>query len=87
MIFGGKLTVASPLPFTDLACGILTAGTYYPTGSNCTPVSNTRVGRRGFSSLDLQVTKNFTVHREQTGYVRVDLINALNSANYKDVIT
>ena len=41
----------------------------------------------GFSSLDLQATKNFTVHGEQTGYVRVDLINALNSSNYKDIIT
>jgi len=85
MIFGGKLTVASPLPFTDLACGILKPGTYYPTGSSCTPVSYTPLDGVGFTSLDLQVTKNFMVYREQTGYVRVDLINALNSANYKDI--
>jgi len=87
MIFGGKLTVASPLPNTDLACGILKPGTYYPTGSSCTPVSYTPLDGVGFTSLDLQVTKNFMVYREQTGYVRVDLINALNSANYKDITT
>jgi len=87
VIFGGKLTVASPLPFTDLACGILKPGTYYPTGSSCTPISVTPLDAWGFSSLDLQVTKDFTVYGEQTAYVRVDLLNALNSANYKDIIT
>jgi hypothetical protein len=87
MIFGGKLTVASPLPFTDLACNILKPGTYYPTGSSCTPISVTPLAAVGYSSLDLQVTKNFMVYGEQTAYVRVDLINALNSANYKDIIT
>jgi hypothetical protein len=39
----------------------------------------------GFSSLDLQVTKNFTIYREQIAYVRVDLLNALNASNYKDI--
>jgi outer membrane receptor protein involved in Fe transport len=87
MIFGGKLIVASPLPFTDLACGILNNGRYFSTGSSCTPISTTPLAAVGFSSLDLQVTKNFMVYGEQTAYVRVDLINALNSANYKDVNT
>jgi outer membrane receptor protein involved in Fe transport len=87
MIFGGKLTVASPLPNTDLACGILNNGRYFASGSSCVPVSFTPLDAVGFSSLDLQATKNFTVFGEQTAYVRVDLINALNSANYKDIIT
>jgi len=87
MIFGGKLIVASPLPFTDLACNILKPGTYYPTGSSCTPISVTPLAAVGYSSLDLQVTKELHGLREQTAYVRVDLINALNSATIKDVIT
>jgi outer membrane receptor protein involved in Fe transport len=86
-IFGGKLTVASPLPFTDLACGVLASGKYYATGSSCTPISVTPLEAVGFSSLDLQVTKNFTIYREQIAYVRVDLLNALNASNYKDITT
>ncbi len=87
MIFAGKLSVASPLPVNDLACGILPDKTYYATGSGCTPVSNTPLDAIGFSSLDLQATKNFTVYGEQTAYIRVDLINALNSHNYTDTIS
>jgi len=87
MVFGGKLTVATPLPFTDLACGILPNGTYYPTGSGCTPISTMVLNSIGFSSLDFQATKNFKVYHDQTAYLRIDLLNALNAANYKDVST
>jgi outer membrane receptor protein involved in Fe transport len=86
-ILGAKLTVASPLPFTDLACGILPAGQTYATGSTCKPISVTPLEAVGYSSLDLQLTKNFIVYREQLAYLRVDLINALNAANYNEYIT
>jgi hypothetical protein len=80
IVAGGKLTLATPLPVTDLAC----FGATYPTGSGCTPIAATPRNTIGFKTLDIQLTKNFAVHKDQTAYARLDLLNAFDWNNFKD---
>lgn len=88
LLFGAKLTLATPIPSLGLAC--INAST--PSG--CIPVSFTPPGSRflsgpifGYRSIDLQVTKNFKIYDNFSGYVRFDLLNAFNWNNYSDYTT
>ena len=90
LLFAGKLTLATPLPFTTIAsCSqLLPAGT--PRGTSCNaagtngyPVAGTPRGVvLGYKSLDVQVTKNFELPRSVSAYVRFDVLNLLNSQNF-----
>ncbi|HSC10552.1 MAG TPA: TonB-dependent receptor [Rhodanobacteraceae bacterium] len=103
LLFGGKLTLATPIPHNDLACyGIL-----YPTGSYCTPIAGTPSGGGtvndphatgaqslgfgnkifGYRAVDFQMTKNFDLTAGYSLYVRFDVLNVFNFHNYSDYIT
>jgi outer membrane receptor protein involved in Fe transport len=82
LLFAGKLTIASPTPVNALAC----YGLQFPNGSNCTPISGKPHNTIGYKSLDLQVTKNFNIAKVSDVYLRIDLLNALNSDNFSDTL-
>ncbi|RDS82136.1 hypothetical protein DWU98_08795 [Dyella monticola] len=90
LLFGAKLTLATPIPALSLACFNDTT-----TPSGCVPYSSTPPGSHflfggpifGYRSLDFQVTKNFKIYSSFNGYVRLDLLNAFNWNNYSDYIT
>jgi outer membrane receptor protein involved in Fe transport len=81
-VMAAKLTLATPIPVNDVAC----YGATYSTGSNCTPISVTPKNFFGYRTLDLQVTKNFTIANFATLYVRADGLNVFNYHNYSDTI-
>ncbi|MGH8133509.1 MAG: TonB-dependent receptor domain-containing protein, partial [Steroidobacteraceae bacterium] len=90
LLFAAKLTLATPVPVTTIAgCSlILPPGT--PPGTSCNafgtnayPVVATPKGVwLGYKALDVQVTKNFTLPRDVTAYLRLDVLNLLNSQNF-----
>ena len=41
--YSGKLTLETPTPYNDIAC-YLASGSYFPTGSSCTPIAGTPGG-------------------------------------------
>ena len=73
---GAKLTVASPTPII-----YQWSPPYDPTKSWYQPISETPNGEVGFMTLDLQLTKEFTVFDDQVAYVRLDALNVLNEFN------
>ena len=84
--FAGKLTLASPIPFTTiLGCGQLGS----PNGTSCNaagtnayPAADTFKQRIGYKTLDLQATKSFDLPKGVNAYVRLDLLNAFDSSNF-----
>jgi outer membrane receptor protein involved in Fe transport len=85
LLFGYKLTLATPIPALGLAC----IGANTPSG--CVAFSYTPSGSRflsgpifGYRSIDFQITKNFKIYDSLSGYVRFDLLNAFNWNNYSD---
>ncbi|HVC16922.1 MAG TPA: hypothetical protein VNE18_06440, partial [Rhodanobacter sp.] len=85
-VFGGKLTLSTPVPDLNLAC----IGANTPSG--CLPVSIAPPGNGrfliggkifGYRDIDFQATKNFKVYGSGglNAYVRIDLINAFNWNN------
>jgi outer membrane receptor protein involved in Fe transport len=85
LTFAGKFTLATPTPNNDVAC-FLAPGTFFPTGSSCTPAAGTPDTTFGYRSVDLQASKSFELGGVTSMYVRVDLLNAFNTKNYTDYI-
>jgi hypothetical protein len=85
LTFAGKFTLATPTPRNDVAC-YLAPGQFFPTGSSCTPSAETPPTTFGYRSVDLQVSKSFEFAQQTSMYVRLDLLNAFNAANYSDYI-
>jgi outer membrane receptor protein involved in Fe transport len=83
-VLGAKLTLATPVPVDDVACP--GNGFTYPTGSSCTPIAAIPKNFFGYKTLDLQVTKNFTISHFGTAYIRLDGLNVFNYHNYADTI-
>ncbi|WP_333679730.1 TonB-dependent receptor [Dyella sp.] len=88
LLFGYKLTLATPIPSLGLAC------INFNTPSACLPVSFTPPGSRflsgpifGYRSIDFQITKNFEIYGNVSGYARFDLLNAFNWNNYDGYLT
>jgi hypothetical protein len=89
LLFGAKLTLATPIPGLNLACFGDTS-----TASGCVPFSATPPGSHfliggpifGYRSIDFQVTKNFKIYSNFNGYVRFDLLNAFNWNNFSDYL-
>lgn len=82
MIFSGKVTLSTPIPFY----GVAFYGATLPTGSNGTPIATKPGNTIGYKSIDLQATKNFDIHKDMQAYVRADLLNIANWHNYSDAI-
>ena len=81
----GKVSLATPTPKNDVAC-YLADGTFFPTGSKCTPAAGTPGDTLGYSSVDLQLTKNIEFGDRTSLYVRFDLLNAFNAENFSDYL-
>jgi len=95
-VFGGKLTLATPVP--DVAMAFYGApATNRDSGATngaggrpvaIVPPGNGRflIGGKifGYRDLDLQATKNFKVYGNLNAYLRIDLINAFNWHNLVD---
>ena len=81
----GKVTLATPTPNNDVAC-YLAPGSFFPTGSSCTPAAGTPPDTLGYRSLDLQVSKDINFGETSAVYVRFDVLNVFNSANYSDYL-
>lgn len=93
LLFGYKLTLATPIPAINLACYGAPPPGNGSLGSGCLPYSYTPSGSRflsgpifGYRSIDFQITKNFKIYNNFNGYVRFDLLNAFNWNNYSDYI-
>jgi outer membrane receptor protein involved in Fe transport len=92
MIFSAKAVLATPTPHNDIGC-LLQDGTYFPTGSHCTPVAATPDGQSlgfggkifGYRELDLAAEKTFDMSAGIGLHVRLDLLNVFNFKNYSDV--
>jgi outer membrane receptor protein involved in Fe transport len=84
LIFGGKMVIETPRPFTGY------------TYDNPPPQNgyveqyrylNQRVDNKiGYETFDFQVTKNFKIAGASSAEIRVDLLNALNRHNYSQYI-
>jgi hypothetical protein len=92
-VFGGKLTLSTPVPDIALA-GFGATPTNQDDGATngagaravaVTPPGNGRFlfGGKiyGYRDLDLQATKHFKPYGTLSGYVRIDLINVFNWEN------
>jgi outer membrane receptor protein involved in Fe transport len=71
--FSSKLTLATPTPRNDLACGILPANTYYPTGSTCTPIAGTVGGTYSGTDSNAATASHFLLGGKIFGYRQIDL--------------
>jgi outer membrane receptor protein involved in Fe transport len=80
-----KLTLATPLPENDRAC-YLPAGQVFPTGSSCTPIAATPPDTFGYRDTDIQISKNVDLGNSVAMYVRLDLLNVFNNANFVDYV-
>ena len=84
--FAGKLTLASPIPFTTiLGCSQLGAAvntTCNASGTNAYPAAAEFKDRIGYRTLDLQATKNFDLPSGMSAYMRLDFLNVFDSSNF-----
>ncbi|WP_254425138.1 TonB-dependent receptor [Rhodanobacter sp. B04] len=93
-VFGGKLTLSTPIPDVNIAfyglpatnqdMGAVSGGGGQPVA--IAPPGNGRflIGGKifGYRDIDLQATKNFKIYGNLNGFVRIDLLNAFNWNNY-----
>jgi outer membrane receptor protein involved in Fe transport len=98
LVFGGKLTLSTPIPDLNLACyGLPATGVDHGSvnGGGCQSVSIAPPGTGrfliggkvfGYRDIDLQATKNFKIWGGLDAYARLDLINAFNWKNYTSYI-
>ncbi len=86
LLFGGKLTLASPIPINDFACYPGGSGVFHPSGAACAPVAAKPDDTIGYQSLDLQVTKDFNLGDYGSFYLRVDVLNVFDEENFADTL-
>jgi outer membrane receptor protein involved in Fe transport len=84
-VMAAKLTFATPIPQNFITC-YNTAGPAFPTGGQCTAVAFTADGM-GIRTLDLQLTKNFTIRDLSKVYLRIDVLNVTNTHSLVDYNT
>jgi outer membrane receptor protein involved in Fe transport len=81
-LVASKLTLATPIPFDDIA----NYGIIYPNGAPNLPSAGTPKNFFGERSLDFQFTKNFDIAGHATVYARLDVLNVFNWYSYSDYI-
>jgi len=92
MIYSGKITLATPTPGATFQCYVA-GGTYFPTGSGCTPAAVTPGGQSlgfggkiyGYRSIDFAVMKEFDLSHGYSFWMRGDFLNIFNFKNYTDI--
>jgi len=82
MTFAGKLTLSTPIPRNLITC--LQAPAFFDNGAPCTAFGYEAESTLGYTSLDLQVTKNFEISDLAALYLRLDAINVTNEQNFVD---
>ena len=87
LVFAGKMTLATPIPVTRIAgCsqfGVPNGTSCNAFGTNAFPVAAVPAQTfLGYQSFDMQVTKNFELPRDMSGYVRLDVLNLFNAQNF-----
>src|SRR4051812_1900219 len=80
----GKLTWSTPIPHNVITC--LSDPNVFDNGAPCTPFGYAADSSDGYQSLDLQITKDFTVRDVTSFYLRFDILNATNEHNLVDYI-
>jgi len=83
LTLAGKLTWSTPLPHDALSC--LNAPFVFPDGAPCIRTAYA-ADDDGYQSLDLQISKDFTVRDVTSFYLRFDLLNVTNEHNLVDYI-
>ena len=77
-----KLTWSTPIPGTTNSC--LATG-LFDNGAPCEQVTfNPNSGGSGYTSIDLQVTKNFELGQMGSMYIRLDALNITGEDNLVD---
>ena len=77
-MLGAKLTLATPIAYDGFIYG-LPAGA---DGHNYAPISGYPNETLGYKDLDLQATKNFSIYKSVSAYIRLDFLNVFNWANF-----
>jgi hypothetical protein len=72
LIFSSKLTLESPIPHNDIACGLLPTGTFYPTGANCIAIAGTPSGSYSGSDPHAVTARTFGFGGKVFGYRDID---------------
>jgi outer membrane receptor protein involved in Fe transport len=80
----GKLTWSTPIPHNMITC--LSDPNVFENGAPCTAFGYAADSNDGYKSLDLQITKDFTVRDVTSFYLRFDILNATNEHNLVDYI-
>ena len=93
-MLAAKLTLATPTASVGQACFGSTGPTATPDGCQAFSAVPPGTGKFliggkvfGYRDLDIQATKNFKVWDNLDAYVRLDVLNVFNWANYNDYIT
>ena len=93
-LLAAKLTLATPTASVGQACFGSTGPTATPDGCQAFSAVPPGTGKFliggkvfGYRDLDIQATKNFKVWNNLDAYVRLDVLNLFNWANYNDYIT
>ncbi|HJT98317.1 MAG TPA: TonB-dependent receptor, partial [Rhodanobacteraceae bacterium] len=84
--FSSKLTLATPIPYSDIACVPDAAFPCFPSAIHAPGSGRFLFGGPIFGTrqLDFAVNKDFDMTGGVVLYVRADLINAFNWKNYSD---
>jgi outer membrane receptor protein involved in Fe transport len=84
LTLAGKLTWSTPIPHNMITC--LTDPNVFENGAPCTAFGYAADSNDGYKSLDLQITKDFSVKDVTSFYLRFDILNATNEHNLVDYI-
>lgn len=79
LVVAGKLTLATPIP-VDGTFGCPTICNQY--GGQTKEVSNIPAETLGYRDFDFQLTKNFVIPHVTAPYLRFDILNVFNYANF-----
>ncbi len=82
MMFGAKLTLASPIPFNGIQC--YWNASLFPDGGSCYPTSLAPDNSLAIKTVDIEVTKNIHLMGKSSMYVRLDAMNVFNARNLVD---
>jgi hypothetical protein len=72
--------LATPIAYDGFKYGTAVVPEGNPHGY--TPASGYPTETLGFKDLDLQVTKDFSIYKSVSAYVRIDFLNVFNWTNY-----
>ena len=84
LTLASKFTWSTPIPHDTLSC--VNPPGLFADGAPCIRSAYSVEGRDGYMSLDLQISKDFNVHDVTSFYLRFDILNVTNAANFVDYV-